>query len=178
VVTDGGTGVVKASEQVFPSQPHQICLAHVHRQATRGLGRRPKDYRLQKLKALADHLFLIESKQALRWWFGEVHKYAKANKNYLSEYVHDNKTHRWWFAHKSARRTLRILLSASKASFTFLNHPTMPKTTNGVEGIFTNVRIKWQIHRGLKRHRWPSFLNWFVYFRNLQILSDRKTKIP
>ena len=176
LVSDGGTGVVTAAKKVFPFKPHQTCLAHVHRQATLGLGRRTKDYRLQRLQQLAHHLFLIESKAALTWWVGEVKIWAKLNGDYLNEYTHDNQRHRWWFTHPRARSTLRILLAAQDTSFTFLNHPLMPKTTNGIEGIFSNLRTKWQIHRGLKRKRWANFLLWFVYFRNQQVLADRNTK--
>lgn len=176
LVSDGGTGVVTAAQKIFPFKPHQICLAHIHRQATLGLGRRSKDYRLQRLKQLANHLFLIESKAALKWWAGEVKAWAKINQAYLNEYTHDAQRHRWWFTHPRARSTLRILLSAQETSFAFLDYPLMPKTTNGLEGIFSNLRMKWQIHRGLKRNRWANFLLWFVYFRNQQILADRKTK--
>lgn len=178
MVTDGGKGVVTAAGKVFPHTPHQICLAHMHRQATVGLGRHPKDHRSQRLRQLADHLFLIESKAALKWWLNELQVWGRVNRDYLSEKGHDEYEGRSWFKHRNARKTLRILLSASQYSFTFLKHPLMPKTTNGIEGIFSNLRIKWQIHKGLKPHRWPNFLSWFIYFRNQQILADRKQDIP
>lgn len=174
VIIDGGTGVVNGKKAVFPNTPLQICLAHVHRQASIGLGRYPKDYRLQRLRSLTDHLFLIESKEALRWWLNEVKAWGQVHRDYLNEITHDSVHHKWWFKHRNARKTLRLLFQASKTSFTFLSYPLMPKTTNGIEGIFTNTRIKWLIHRGLKRSRWPNYLLWFIYFRNKQILADRK----
>lgn len=171
-VSDGGTGIRKALEEVFPVTPHQLCLAHVHREANRGLGRHPKDFRTQRLRQLVDHLWLIENPEALRWWKQEVVQWAVANRTFLLESTHDPVHHRWWFTHRNARKTLRLLTVATRECFTFFNYPLMPKTTNGVEGLFTNVRIKWQIHKGLKRSRWKPFLLWFVYFRNRYYLSQ------
>lgn len=174
VVIDGGKGLVNGKRLVFPNSPLQICLAHVQRQALIGLGRYPKDYRLHRLRSLTDHLFLIESKEALAWWLGEVKTWMRIHRDYLNETTHDSMTHKWWYKHRNARKTLKVLIQASKTSFTFLSYPLMPKTTNGIEGIFSNIRMKWLIHRGLKRSRWPNYLMWFIYFRNKQILADRK----
>lgn len=178
LVTDGGKGVVTAAKKVFPFTPHQICLAHMHRQAIVGLGRKPKDYRSLRLRQLADHLFLIESREALVWWLNELKVWGRVHRDYLVEKGHDEYAGKSWFKHKNARKTLRVLLHTSQSSFTFLRHPLMPKTINGIEGVFSNLRIKWQIHKGLKQYRWENFLQWFIYFRNLQISSDRKEKIP
>ncbi len=173
IVTDGGRGVTKARQLTFPFTPHQICLAHVHRQATLGLGKQPKDYRLKRLKQLANHLFLIESQEALRWWLGELKTWTRVNRDYLAEKGHDEYAMKSWFKHPQARKTVRVLAQAARTSFTFLDYPLMPKTTNGIEGIFSNTRIKWLIHRGLKQQRWPNFLLWFVYFRNQQLMADK-----
>ena len=173
VITDGGTGVVKAKEEVFPHTPHQICLVHTHRQATSALGQHPQDYRVKQLKKLADHLFLIESKEALSWWQNELKTWVIRNHSFLMEYRTDD-TGRWWYVHKGARKAVRILSRAPATSFTFLSSPLMPRDTNGIEGMFTNVSMKWLIHRGLKRNRWPNFLLWFIYFRNQKLLADSK----
>lgn len=172
-ITDGGTGVMKAIKKVYPHSPHQICLAHIHREARKGVGKKPKDFRLQRLKELVDHLWLIESPEALRWWKQEVANWIQVNQDYLKEYAHDDVTGRWWFTHKKVRRTVSILLKAPELSFVFLrkNHWLMPRTTNAIEGINGNVTIKWLIHRGLKRSRWEKFLLWFVYYRNRKYLS-------
>jgi hypothetical protein len=174
VVSDGAKGFIGATAQVFPHKPHQICLAHMHRQATRGLGRRPKEYQLQRLKSLADHVWKIESKEALKWWLQELNTWGKLNRSYLQEYTHDSKSGRWWYTHRNARSTLSKLIKASETSFKFLDQPLMPKTTNGMEGTFSNLRIKWQIHKGLKQERWENFVGWFIYLRNKNILAGRK----
>src|SRR3989304_10065599 len=65
IVSDGGTGILSAVHEVFPYAPHQICLAHLHRGIIAAIGRYSRDFRIQELKRIADHVWLIESKEAL-----------------------------------------------------------------------------------------------------------------
>lgn len=173
VVSDDGPGIVKAVTEVFPHVPHQICLAHMHRRAVSMLGKSPKDETVQKLRSLADHVWLIESQEALRWWKKEViafqHKYFK----FLMEYRVDQDGH-WWYIHKGARKALNTLLETGEVSFTFLSHPGMPKTTNELEAQFGHLGKRWLAHRGLKKERWENFLRWFVYLYNQEKLSHSR----
>lgn len=175
VVSDGGTGIVSAIDEVYPHLPHQRCLAHLHREATNALGRYPKDDRVKLLKQLADHLWLIESRSALSWWRKQLKDWIKQNWDYLQEYRRDE-TGKWWYIHKGVRKSVRILLTAPDYSFTFLTHHLMPKTTNEIEAQFGHLGKRWLAHRGLKRHRWTSFLNWFVYLYNQDKLSQSNSK--
>ncbi|MBI4130169.1 transposase [Candidatus Roizmanbacteria bacterium] len=175
VVSDGGTGIVAAVSNVYPHTPHQHCLVHLYRDATNGLGKHPKDPRVVKLKKLADHLFLIESQEALAWWKRHVKQWVEEHWSFLHEYRRDEQGH-WWYIHKGARKTVRILKTAPKTSFVFLEYPTMPKTTNEIEAQFGHLGKRWRAHQGLKRERWESFLKWFVYFYNLDKLTSRNRK--
>lgn len=174
VVSDGGTGLRKAVFKVFGHIPHQICLAHTHRQAVNSLGRCPKDNRVKELKKLADHLWLIESKEALCWWQEKLQEWINRNRDFTMEYRKDDQGH-WWYVHRGVRKALRTLVSAPDFCFKFLDNPLMPKTTNELEGQFSVVSRKNLIHCGLKREKIPSFLKWFIYFHNQKILSHRKS---
>lgn len=175
IVSDGGTGIVKAVGEVFPHAPHQICLAHLHRDVIACIGRYPKQEKVKDLKKLADHVWLIESKEALRWWEKQVALWIKQHIDYLKEKRHDL-DHNWWFIHKGARRAAAILQGLPETSFKFLDYPTMPKTTNELEAQFGHLGKRWLSHRGLKTEKWEHFMRWFVYFYNEDKLSDRKTK--
>lgn len=175
VVSDGGTGIKKAVFKAFGNIPHQICMAHTHRQAANSIGRHPKDIRVKKLKKLADHIWLIESKEALRWWKNKLQEWINNNRDYLLEYRRDEEG-KWWYIHKGVRKAVRVLVSAPDYCFTFLDHPLMPKTTNELEAQFGVLSIKHIIHRGLKRERVQAFLKWFIYFYNRNLLSQRKIK--
>ena len=175
VVSDGGTGIIKVVQDVFPHMPHQICLAHLHRDIITAIGRYPKDERIKGLKALADHVWLIESKEALRWWIKQVTIWIHRNNEYLKERRYDQDWN-WWHVHKGARRAISIMQSLPQTSFKFLDHPLMPKTTNELEASFGHLGKRWLSHRGLKTERWEHFMKWFVHFYNEKKLSDRKAE--
>lgn len=174
VVSDGGTGIRKAIFKVLGHIPHQICLAHLHRDVINAIGRYPKDERVKELKKLADHLWLIESKEALRWWEGKLKEWTAKNREYLRE-SHRDETGRWWFIHHGVRKAVRVLVSMPNTSFKFLDRPLMPKTTNALEGSISVLSRKHLVHRGLKEKNLKPFLLWFIYFYNRKLLSQRKT---
>lgn len=175
IVSDGGRGVVGAIKAVFPHTLHQICMAHMHREATNALGVYPKDIRIKNLKKLADHMWLIESQEALFWWKQKVNRWIKYNYDFLQEYREDT-TGKWWYIHKGPRKTIRILKKLPETSFTFLTEPLIPKTTNEIEATFGHLGKRWLAHRGLKTERWENFMRWFVYFYNLKQMTGRKRK--
>lgn len=175
VVSDGGTGITKAIWEILRHLPHQVCLAHVHRQVTNALGRYPKDERVKRLKQLADHVWLIESKEALGWWREQLRQWVQENRSFLNEYRRDEEGH-WWYIHRGVRKAVRILTSAPDFSFTFLDQPLMPKTTNELEAQFGHLGKRWLAHRGLKKERWEKFMRWFIYFYNQEKLTSRKQR--
>ena len=175
IVSDGGTGILSAVNEIFPYTPHQICLAHLHRGIIAAIGRYSRDYRIQELKRIADHIWLIESKEALRWWKEKLNDWIKRNNSFLKEKRYDI-DYNWWHIHKGARKAVATLLELPHTSFKFLDYPLMPKTTNEIEAQFGHLGKRWLAHRGLKRERWEYFLKWFVYFYNQEKLSQKKTK--
>lgn len=175
VVSDGGTGIRKAVVTVFGHIPHQICLAHMSRDILAAIGKKPSDERVKELKTLADHIWLIESKEALRWWEEQVSVWYRKHRQYVHERRWDDQG-RCWYVHRGSRRALRILVSLPAQSFKFLDHPLMPKTTNELEAQFGHLAKRWLAHRGLKRQRWEQFMKWFVYLYNQEKLSQKKTK--
>lgn len=175
IVSDGGRGVVSAIAEVFPQTLHQICMAHMHRDAVNALGVYPKDLRIKKLKKLADHMWLIESREALNWWKQKRDDWIQKNWSYLMETRRDDKG-TWWYIHKGPRKTVRILKKLPQTSFAFLTEPLMPKTTNEIEATFGHLGKRWLAHRGLKTERWKSFMKWFVYFYNQHKTTGRKRK--
>ncbi len=175
IISDGGKGVISAVNDVFPHIPHQVCLAHMTRRIISAVGRFPKDRHLQELKFFADWVWNIESKGALNWWKDKLIRWKNRNWIYLIEKRHDTLGN-WWFVHKGARYALRTLLSLPSQSFAFLDHPTMPRTTNELEAQFGHIGKRWLSHRGLKIERWEQFMKWFVYFYNQEKMSCNKSK--
>lgn len=175
-VTDGGTAVCSAVDEVYPHMPHQICLAHMHRDITNALGRHSKDRRIEDLIKIANHVWFIESHEALKYWETNLKNWIRTNFFFLKESRTDD-TGRSWYVHKGVRKAVRILIKLPKISFKFLDHPTMPKTTNEIEATFGHIGQMWLRHKGLKKTRWESYLKWFVYYYNFEKMkADNKTK--
>jgi len=175
VVSDGGTGIRNAVIRMYGQIPHQICMAHIHRQATNSLGKYPKEERVRKLRTLADHMWHVESEEARVWWRDQVNAWIRTNGMYLGETRWDTTGH-WWYIHAGVRKSVRAIKTAYEECFTFLDHPLMPKTTNEIEATIGNLSMKHLIHRGMKREKLQSFIGWFIYFYNRNILSCRKTR--
>jgi transposase-like protein len=173
VVSDGGRGILTAVFKVFGHTPHQICMAHLHRDIVNAIGRFPKDERVRKLQRIANHIWLIESKEALRWWSERLQKWTSSNRDFIWEKKWDHLGN-CWYVHKGVRKAVRILVSLPDTSFKFLDRPLMPKTTNELEGSIIVLSRKHKLHKGLKRERVNSFIKWFVYFYNQKLLSQRK----
>lgn len=170
VVSDGGKGIVKAVGDIFPHAPHQICLAHLHRDMISGIGQYPRDERIKELKRLADHVWLIESKEALHWWEDKVKLWIISHHTFLKEKRYDLE-YNSWYIHKGVRSAVSIMRDLPKTSFKFLDYPLMPKTTNEIEAQFGHLGKRWLAHRGLKKERWVKFLGWFVYFYNVDKMT-------
>lgn len=173
IVSGGGTGIVKAVQDVFPNIPHQICLAHLHRDVIAAIGKYPRRTNMKALKRLADHIWLIESKEALKWWKKKMDKWRKQNNAFLKEKRYDL-NYDSWFIHTGARKAVAILGDIPQTSFHFLDYPLMPKTTNELEAQFGHLGKRWLAHRGLKTETWEDFMRWFVYFYNKNKLSQKK----
>jgi hypothetical protein len=173
VVSDGGTGIRKAIVKMYGHIPHQICMAHIHRQATNAIGKHPKEEHIKKLRTLADHMWLVESKEARGWWRDQVNEWIKTHGMYLGETKWDTTGH-WWYIHFGARKSVRAIKTAYEECFTFLDHPLMPKTTNEMEATIGNLSMKHLIHRGMKREKLKQFIAWYIYFYNRKLLTQRK----
>ena len=174
-MSDGATGIIKAINKIYPHSIHQICLAHIHRKLISSIGKNSIDPRTIKLRKLVDNIWLIESSTALVWWSKQVHKWVSKNFSYLREKRTDD-TNRSWFVHSKARKAINILRYIPKTSFKFLDHYFIPKTTNGLEGLFSVIRRKWRTHPGLSKKRWKQFLSWYIYFYNQDKLSENNRK--
>lgn len=174
-VTDGGTAICSAVDEVYPHAPHQICLAHMHRQIVSALGRYSKDKRITDLISLSNQIWFIESHNSLKIWETNLKDWVRTNFFFLKETRKDD-TGRTWYIHKGVRKAVRILIKLPKSSFKFLDHPTMPKTTNEIEATFGHIGQRWLRHKGLKKTRWESYLKWFVYYYNLKVMADNKTR--
>jgi hypothetical protein len=147
VVIDGRRGMLK----VFEGIPIQVCQFHQMRTVTKYLTRKPETPEGQALRAIM--LQLTKSTEetftkSLADWKKE-YAYILTDKTYITG------TKRWYYTHKKTRSAYLSMERNLPYLFTYLRYPELhiPNTTNSLDGSFTHLKDKVNLHHGLRKDR-------------------------
>ena len=149
-VIDGRRGVARVFEQY--SIPVQFCQFHQMKTVTKYLTRTPKSDAGKELRSLACKLHKMQEKdftKALTEWYS-VHEI------FLNEKSPAPHTKRGWeYTHRKLKAAYRSLKTNLPYLFTYQKYPelTIPNTTNSIDGMFSQLKNKIAVHRGLSRER-------------------------
>ena len=142
ITLDGRPGV----RNLFSDIPVQMCHFHQKQIIRRYLTGNPKLEAGIELKTITDTLtYAIEKK-----FTAQFDAWCIRWEEFLKERTTDPITGRWHYTHKnvrSARHSLKIHLPYL---FTYLKYPELniPNTTNSLDGSFSWLKQKLNIHRG------------------------------
>lgn len=181
VVTDGGSGLMKALKTLWPAVKIQRCLVHIQRNIRTYLSLKPKTRAGRSLRVLSLKLTGITTLEQAQEWLVLVNNWHTEYKDYINEktYATDwvgerpagiksNRT--WWYTHtrvRSAYETLRIVIRREHL-FTYLD-PDLEKaginaTTNMIEGaINSGIRRTLRDHRGMPTEHRRTAAEWFCW---------------
>lgn len=148
VVMDGQKGLFAAARDLWPDAMVQRCQFHIVSFALQYVGRKPKDepgraildllYRLKTVRTHADRDAWI---LLYRIWEGRY-------QNLLLERNENRK-----YANPRLRTVRYLIRRALPNLFTYLDYPSLPNTTNLVEGwVNSAVAEALRLHRGLCVH--------------------------
>lgn len=145
VVCDGKRWLAEQIEA--KGLPVQLCQFHFTKTMTRYLTKKPKTQAARALRALAlsaKRLDEASFTEALTTWHA---KYAA----FLAEKTTTLRTGRWQYTHRSIRSAYRTACNWLPNLFTYKKHPELgiPNTTNTLDGTFSHLKNKVQLHRGL-----------------------------
>jgi hypothetical protein len=142
IVLDGRPGV----RNVFSDIPVQMCHFHQKQIIQRYLTLHPKLEAGIELKAISDTLVLSNEKQFTNELFAWHDKWN----SFLKERTTDLLTGKWHYTHKRTRSAFRSLKTNLPYLFTYLKYPELniPNTTNSLDGSFSWLKQKVNIHRG------------------------------
>lgn len=149
-VIDGKRGVA----QVFEREgiPVQYCQFHQVKTVTTYLTRKPKTDAARELRALV--LRLKDSTQeefasALTEWHARWQTFLDER----SPAPH--KKRKWEYTHRRIRSAYRSLKENLGRLFTYQKYPELglPNTTNTLDGMFSQIKNRLAVHRGLRRDR-------------------------
>lgn len=168
VVCDGQRGLLKAIREVWPQVKIQRCLIHVVRQASNWLTRNPRTRAGRELLVLVKQLPLIQTKRQKRRWIRAFRYWMKRHDNFLKERSYSPSGH-YWYTHRKLRGTRSLLKNAIPDLFRFVTDPSLPKTSNHVEGGL-NARLKELIrcHRGFSLRHKLILAAWYLALRQGQ----------
>jgi len=147
LVIDGRKGVREA----FPSIPIQMCQFHQWQIVRRYLTTKPKLEASQELYSIAQQL----SKSTQEEFTILLDEWIEKWKWFLKEKTFNFETGRNQFTHRRLRSAYFSLRRNLPYLFTYEKYPeiNIPKTTNGLEGVFSHSKTAVRVHRGLKSKR-------------------------
>ena len=155
IICDGRKGLF----HLFGDIPVQMCQFHQIQIVTRYLTRKPKTPAFIELRALA--LILTKSnkedfKHALCQWYN---KWA----NYLAERTTSSVTGKSHYTHKRLRSAYLSLKRNLPWLYTCEDYKNLmiPNTTNGLDGVFADLKNKLRCHNGLSIERKKKFMDEF-----------------
>lgn len=125
----------------------QLCQFHFAKTMTRYLTKKPKTEAGRALRALALSAKRMDEAsftEALTTWHAE---YAI----FLAERTTTPGTKRWQYTHRGVRSAYRTARNWLPNLFIYKKHPELgiPNTTNTLDGTFSHLKNKVQLHRGL-----------------------------
>lgn len=149
-VIDGRRGVAK----VFEAQgiPVQFCQFHQMKTVTKYLTRKPQTEAAQELRRLACALHKTNDADftaALAAWHARHGLFL--NERSLAPH----KKRGWEYTHRKLRAAYQSLQKNLPYLFTYQKFPELniPNTTNSIDGMFSQLKNKIAVHRGLNRER-------------------------
>jgi hypothetical protein len=149
VVIDGRHGLIRA----FSGIPVQICHFHQIKMVTRRITRHPKLPAAQELLSIVCTLprtTEAELGKRLEQWhlrWGPLLA-ERTPRSCCSE-------KKWPYTHRRLRTAYRSLKTNLPYLFTYQTHPelNLPNTTNSLDGMFSQLKNRLAVHRGLRRDR-------------------------
>ena len=179
VVSDGGTGFVKALKKVWPNTKHQRCIFHIFCQVKRYTTSRPKTAAGIELYIMARDLLHLKSKEDTEKWTERFIEWVKKYNSFLSQMTYDeygNKRPTHERLLKAQRSILRLLKEGTM--FTYLDKDLIgeigkiPSTNNQIEGgINAGLREMLRNHRGMSVERRIKAVYWWCYMHSPDPLS-------
>ena len=149
-VVDGRRGLVN----VFRDIPVQLCQFHQVQRVTKYLTRRPATEAGKELRVLVLTLkdaIEADFTEALCAWHERWGAFIEEKTVY--EFVTGKK--KWFYTHTRVRSAYRSLQNNLPYLFTYQRYPELniPNTTNSLDGMFTQLKAKLAVHRGLRKDR-------------------------
>ncbi len=118
---------------------------------TKYLTRRPETLAGQELRNITLKLPRSNEKEFTKL----LSDWHKQWKDFINEKTKVLGTKHWYYTHKKVRSAYKSLETNLPHLFTYLKYPKLniPNTTNSLDGMFTQLKAKLSVHRGLRKDK-------------------------
>lgn len=146
-VVDGRRGLTR----VFQDIPVQICIFHQVKTVTKYLTRKPQTQAGIELRSIALRLKDSNEKDFTKLLMDWHSRWQQ----FINEKTRVVGSKRWYYTHKSVRSAYVSLKNNLPSLFTYQKYLELhiPSTTNSLDGMFSQLKSKLSIHRGLRQDR-------------------------
>lgn len=166
VTCDGLINILKAVRRTSPSTIIQRCIIHIQRECLIWLTRRPQSQAGIELRNLVKRLHLIKTRDDWGYWVVGLVQWYATYKDFVNQKSYHAPTKRFWYTHKGVRRAFVHIKRALPNMFHYLDNPSIPMSTNGLESFFGHLKQNMAIHRGLSKEHCRSYIKWYLAFKN------------
>lgn len=166
ITCDGHKALLKAIRKVCKDVIVQRCLVHIQRMCRIWLTLRPRTQAAIELRKIVSRLHLITTELQRDYWVVSLVRWYEQYESFVNEKSANQNTGRYWYKHKFLRRSFMVIKRALPDMFQYLNHPQIPKSTNGLESFFGHLKNHITVHRGLSHQHRKNFIKWYLHLRN------------
>lgn len=168
-VSDWNGGGVAGVAGNFGHIPHQRCLVHIQRTAKKLLPEKSLTEAVKKLRDISIEIIHLKDEIDVWHWQEKLIDWEKENGKLLKiKTIGVNTKKKWWYTHGNLRRAWRLLTKDQEPFFVYLTNPKIPKTSNSLEGVNSQLKQKLGSHRGMKHPQQVSFAFWYFSFSRVK----------
>lgn len=164
--TDGSEEIIQAIRMSYPHVTRQRCLVHIERECANWLTKSPRTSAGITLLRLVRQIPHIRTNNDSLYWMKQLALWHEEYGDFMNERSVDPETGKLTYTHVRMRQAYVMLNKAKANMFRFIDHPEVPKDTNGIEAFFSHLKDNLRIHRGLSREHRENFIKWYLFFTN------------
>ena len=160
-IIDGRRGVRQLLQRLHPGIPIQQCQFHQGQYITQKITKRPKLRASKELRMIL--LTLADTTRAT--FTKKLDQWHQTWGTFVQERTYGNdRKRKWRYKHEKVRSAYFSLHRNLPWLFTYLDEPTLniPNTTNSCEGSFTHWKNMVSLHRGLRRDRKKTMIDYLL----------------
>ena len=157
--TDGNPQAMRVIKTMWPDIVIQRCLVHIQRQGLSWCRTYPKTGYARKLRDIFRDVTYIYTKEDRDRFLRKLNAWEEKYGSYIAQKPERGRVF------SDIKKARSMLLKALPDMFHYLQDPSIPSSTNGLEGYFSRLKGHYRHHRGLKPEKRHRYFDWYFKLR-------------